>query len=112
MFNIVKSLAELDNAIEASHEKPVIFFKHSATCPFSAAAQIEVAHAKHDLDIYGTVVQYTPEIKEAMAEKLDVEHASPQAIVVYKGEAKSHYWRSEIKEMTLKKAVKELTAEA
>lgn len=109
MFNILHTTADLDAAITASHEKPVVFFKHSATCPFSAAAQIEVAHAKHDLDIYGTVVQYTPGIKEAISERLGVEHQSPQAIVVYQGEAKSQYWRSEIKEMTLKKAVKELT---
>jgi len=108
MFNILHSAADLEAAMTASHEKPVIFFKHSATCPFSAAAQIEVAHAKHDLDIYGTVVQYTPEIKEAIAERLGVEHKSPQAIVVYKGEAKVDYWRSEIKELTLIKAVKEL----
>jgi len=110
MFNILHTSEDLDAAIKASHEKPVIFFKHSATCPFSAAAQIEVAHAKHDLDIYGTVVQYTPEIKEAIAEKLGVEHKSPQAIVVFEGEAKGDYWRSEIKEVTLKKAVKALMA--
>lgn len=108
MFNILHTIADLDAAIAASHEKPVIFFKHSATCPFSAAAQIEVAHAKHELDIYGTVVQYTPEIKAAISERLGVEHKSPQAIVVFKGEATSHYWRSEIKEVMLKKAVKEL----
>ncbi len=108
MFNILHTPEDIDVAIKASHEKPVIFFKHSATCPFSAAAQIEVAHAKHDLDIYGTVVQYTPEIKEAITERLDVEHASPQAIVVYKGKAESHYYRAEIKEMALKKAVKAL----
>lgn len=108
MFKIMHTTADLDAAIAASHEKPVVFFKHSATCPFSAAAQIEVSHAKHDLDIYGTVVQYTPEIKEAIAERLDVEHSSPQAIIVHKGKATSHYWRSEIKEVTLKKAVKEL----
>ncbi len=110
MFNILYTPEDIDAAIKASHEKPVIFFKHSASCPFSATAQIEVAHAKHDLDIYGTVVQYTPEIKEAIAERLGVAHASPQAIVVYKGKAESHYYRSEIKEMTLKKAVKELIA--
>lgn len=110
MFHILHTIEDLDTAIQASHEKPVVFFKHSATCPFSAAAQMEVAHAKHDLDVYGTVVQYTPEIKEAITERLGVEHASPQAIVVYKGKAESHYYRSEIKEMALKKAVKALIA--
>ena len=107
MFNIMKTVADVDAAIAASHDKPVVFFKHSATCPFSAAAQIEVAHAKHELDIYGTVVQYTPEVKEAIAEKLGVEHKSPQAIVVHKGKSLGDYWRSEIKEATLLKVTKE-----
>ncbi|MCX8211747.1 MAG: bacillithiol system protein YtxJ [Neolewinella sp.] len=110
MFHILHTTEDLDAAIKASHEKPVVFFKHSASCPFSGAAQIEVAHAKHDLDIYGTVVQYTPEIKAAIAERLGVEHASPQAIVVYKGKAEGHYYRSEIKEVTLKKRAAELVS--
>ena len=109
MFHILHTTEDLDTAIKASHEQPVIFFKHSATCPFSGAAQIEVAHAKHDLEIYGTVVQYTPEIKEGIATRLGVEHASPQAIVVYKGKAEGHFYRSEIKERTLKNRVKELS---
>ena len=110
MFHIMKTVADVKAALEASHEKPVVIFKHSATCPFSAAAQIEVAHAKHDLDIYGTVVQYTPEVKEAITEMLGVEHQSPQAIIVHQGKATAHYWRSEIKEMTLVKETKALTA--
>lgn len=98
--------ADLDAALAASEEKPVVIFKHSASCPFSAAAQIEVAHAKHDLDVYGIVVQYTPELKTEIAERLDVEHKSPQAIVVHKGKAVKDYYRSKIKEVELKKAVK------
>jgi len=108
MFHILHTSEDLDKAMKASHDKPVVFFKHSASCPFSAAAQIEVAHAKHDLDVYGMVVQYTPDLKQEMADRLDVEHQSPQAIVVHQGKAVETYWRSAIKEMTLKKKVKEL----
>ena len=110
MFHIVKTSEDFQAALDASQEKPIVLFKHSSSCPFSAAAQIEVTHAKHDLDVYGMVLQYTGELKHEMAEKLGVEHQSPQAIVVYKGEAKSHYWRGEIQERKLKQAVKELQA--
>jgi bacillithiol system protein YtxJ len=82
-----------------------VIFKHSTSCPFSARAQEQVANAKHDIEVYGLVVQYAKELSEAVAKKLDVEHASPQAIVVYKGEAKDKYWRSEIQEETLKERV-------
>lgn len=108
MFHIMHTSEDLDQAIAASEEKPVVFFKHSATCPFSAAAQLEVAHAEHDhdLNVYGIVVQYAPDLKAEMADRLSVEHQSPQAIVVYKGEATASYWRSEIKRMQLTKDVK------
>lgn len=105
MMEIMKSPAELETALEASQEKPIVIFKHSASCPFSAMAQFEVANAKHDLDIYGLVVQYVPDLSKEVAEKLAVEHQSPQAIIVFKGEAKGHFWRSEIKEMKLKNEI-------
>ncbi len=106
MFHIMHNSDDLKAAIAASEEQPVVIFKHSASCPFSAAAQIEVAHAKHDIDIYGIVVQYTPDLKVEIAEVLDVEHKSPQAIVVHKGKAIADFYRSKIKEMELKKTVK------
>ncbi|MEM9260437.1 MAG: monothiol bacilliredoxin BrxC family protein [Bacteroidota bacterium] len=110
MFHIMKTADDFEAALEASHQKPIVIFKHSASCPFSGAAQIEAAHAKHDLDIYGIVVQYTPELKEAIAERLGVEHKSPQAIVVHEGKATADFWRSAIKERQLKLVVKELLA--
>ena len=110
MFTIMKTSADLQTALDASQEKPIVIFKHSATCPFSAAAQVEVANAKHDIDVYGIVVQYAPDLKTEIADKLGVEHKSPQSIVVHKGKAVSHHWRGDIQERTLKNAVKELEA--
>ena len=101
---------DVEAALAASHEKPIVIFKHSATCPFSAAAQVEVANAKHDIDIYGIVLQYTGDLKAEIAERLGVEHQSPQTIVVYKGKAVSHQWRDEIKEDTLKQEVENASA--
>ncbi|PHI20583.1 general stress protein [Lewinellaceae bacterium SD302] len=108
MMEIIKTPAELETALEASQEKPIVIFKHSASCPFSAMAQFEVANAKHDLDIYALVVQYVPELSKSVAEELDVEHQSPQAIIVHKRAAKGHFWRSEIKEIKLKQVIEEL----
>ena len=96
MFNVMHTFEDFDAALAASHQKPIVIFKHSATCPFSAAAQIEVANAKHDIDIYGIVLQYTGELKTEIARKLNIEHQSPQTIVVHQGKAVSHQWRGEI----------------
>ena len=112
MFHTLESIADLDQALQASQDQPIVIFKHSNSCPFSARAQEQVANAKHDLEIYGLVVQYKKDISDAVAEKLDVEHASPQAIIVHKGEAVARYWRSEIKEDRLKEEVSRLAGQA
>jgi len=101
MFDIIYTSEELDTAIAKSHEHPVVIFKHSATCPFSAKAQVEVANSKHDLDIFGIVVQYAPELKAEIAEKTGVEHQSPQAIVLKNGKPTWVGFRSEIKQVVL-----------
>ena len=101
MFTIIHTSAELDAAIAKSHEQPVVLFKHSATCPFSAKAQVEVANSKHDVEIFGIVVQYAPELKAEIAEKTGVEHMSPQAIVLKNGKPTWTGYRSEIKQVTL-----------
>ena len=112
MFHTLESTADLDQALQASQDQPIVIFKHSNSCPFSARAQEQIANAKHDLEIYGLVVQYKQEVSDAVAEKLDVEHASPQAIIVHKGEAIAHYWRSEIQEDRLKEEVSRLAGQA
>ena len=101
MFKSLHTPEELDAALAASHEHPIVLFKHSASCPFSAKAQEEVANAKHDVDVYGIVVQYCKELSGLIAEKLGVEHASPQAIVVKDGNPVWKGWRSEITEEVL-----------
>ncbi|MCP9236269.1 bacillithiol system redox-active protein YtxJ [Lewinella sp. JB7] len=103
---------DLDAALQASQEKPIVIFKHSNSCPFSARAQVQIANAKHDIDIYGIVIQYAKDLSEEIAERLDVKHASPQAIVVHRGEAVDHYWRSDIQEDSLKEQVRKLGEQA
>ena len=107
-MQVLKTSEDLDQLLQESHEMPVVIFKHSATCPFSARAQEQVANAKHDVKIGCIVVQYAPDLKQEIADRLGVEHQSPQAIVVSGGQAVSHYWRGEIQEDTLVDEVNEL----
>lgn len=103
MMTVLHAAADLDAALAKSHEHPVVLFKHSATCPFSARAQEQVANAKHDADIYCVVVQYDKPMSAAIAERTGVAHASPQAIVVDKGEAVWHGHRDDIQREVLVK---------
>ena len=95
-MTVLHTAEDLEAAIEKSTEHPIVLFKHSATCPFSARAQEQVADAKHDVDIYCIVVQYSKELSDAIAEKTEVEHKSPQAIVLDNKEAVWSGWRHEI----------------
>ena len=95
-MQVLHTSGDLDAALEKSFDHAIVVFKHSATCPFSARAQEQVASAKHDLDIYGIVIQYAEDLSAAIAERLSVEHASPQAIVVKDGKAVWNGWRDEI----------------
>ncbi len=111
-MHTLHSSAEIDAALQASRERPIVFFKHSATCPFSARAQEQIADSKHDIEIYALVVQYARELSAELAEKLDHEHQTPQAVVVKDGEVASSYWRDEIKRDTLVTEVRGLAGGA
>ena len=101
MMITLHSSQDLKDAIAQSFKHPIVLFKHSATCPFSAQAQEQVANSKHDLDIYAVVVQYAKELSEDIATLTGIEHASPQAIVMQNGKPTWSGWRSEIKKETL-----------
>jgi bacillithiol system protein YtxJ len=79
-FNEIHNAEELDALIEKSSEQPVIFFKHSTTCPISAGVYQEISNA--DADINLIVVQHSRALSAAIAEKTGIRHESPQAIVL------------------------------
>ena len=107
-MEILKNTADLDQLIELSHRQPVIIFKHSATCPFSARAQEQITNLDAYIPVGGIVVQYAADLKTEIAEKLAVEHQSPQAIVVHRGAAVDSYWRDDIQQRTLEKQIRDL----
>ena len=90
----LRGLAELEQVITDSHQKPVLLFKHSYTCGISAEAFDEL---KAHLDGLGAgplpvryamvTVQTHREVSNAIAAKLGVRHETPQAILVRDGRA-------------------------
>lgn len=97
----LNAIDELDQLIqEASHEKTIVFFKHSTRCSISAMALNRIEQ-NWDLDpetvqpVYLDLIQYRP-ISNAIAEKLAVQHESPQLIVVKNGQVKYHASHNQI----------------
>jgi bacillithiol system protein YtxJ len=84
-----ESLAE---ALESSERQTVLFFKHSATCGVGDRAFNEFRKYLESpegslVSNYLIVVQKAREASNELARLVEVEHESPQAIVVRDGRA-------------------------
>lgn len=75
--------------LEHAAREPVILYKHSATCPISAHANKQMQQLAETLPVYRVVVQDQRQLSTQLAEQLDVRHHTPQAIVVFEGEARA-----------------------
>jgi bacillithiol system protein YtxJ len=94
-YQKLTSLAALEELLQASHQQPVLFFKHSNACPISSralsefeqylqsAATTAVAHAL-------IIVQTARAVSNRLAELTGVQHESPQAILVRAGRVVWH----------------------
>ena len=91
MIKIIETPEDLNNALEESMMMPVLLFKHSSTCPISARAYSRITKGVEDkslkINVYMLIVQKSRELSNHIAEKFDIQHESPQVIVVYKKEA-------------------------
>ncbi len=83
----LSQLAEID---ALSNQQPVIIFKHSTRCSISSTAlnRFEREYAKHNhLDYpvyYLDLLTYRP-ISNEIAAHYQIEHQSPQSLLIHKG---------------------------
>ena len=81
---------QLTELAQASHEQPVLIFKHSTTCSISAAAKgkIERQWADSGLDLpiyYLDLLSFRP-LSAQIAEQFGIRHESPQLLLIKNGE--------------------------
>ncbi len=90
---------QLENIKAESFKNPVLLFKHSTTCSISAMAKNRMER-NYDQSKVGDLKPYYldllsyRDISNKIVEEFDIEHESPQAIIVQNGEAiydASHY---------------------
>ena len=85
------SVSDLDAAIEASSEVPVVLFKHSTRCSISSSALSRLSR-NWDNELVNVkpfmldLLSYR-DVSAAIGDKLNVIHQSPQMIVVKNGKA-------------------------
>ena len=85
----LSGIDDLDRALAATDERPLLLFKHSFTCGVSAEALDElVSHLNErepDASYAMVTVQTHREVSNAVAKKLGVRHESPQALLICGG---------------------------
>jgi bacillithiol system protein YtxJ len=84
-FNEVEDSAALEELLARSHERPVLLFKHSNTCPISARAYRQMQGVKSPVSI--VVVQESREVSREVEARTGVQHETPQALVLRDGRA-------------------------
>ncbi len=89
-FHPLTSSDDFERALDASREQPVVVFKHSLSCPISAAAQAAFNRLPDEAPIYRLVVQESRSLSGEIARKLDVAHETPQAIILEDGSVRTH----------------------
>lgn len=84
-FHALNAASTLDEVIERSAQKPVLIFKHSATCPLSARMQQEITPLSTSgiLPIYKLVVQESRSVSNKIEQMFGIRHESPQVILLY-----------------------------
>jgi bacillithiol system protein YtxJ len=73
-----------EDLITRSKERPVVIFKHSLTCPISAAAYDQME--RFDGEVTLIEVQRARELSKEIENRLGVAHESPQVIVLRNGQ--------------------------
>lgn len=96
------SVSELDSIVRASEDRPQLIFKHSTRCPISAGAKyrmdnslrnLEAAFDCHFLDLIAH-----RDISNAIADRFEVIHESPQVLIIEHGESSFDISHSTIRE--------------
>ena len=83
------TIEELDQALSGSADRPVLLFKHSNACPMSSRAYSEfesyLERADPRVSYKLITVQTARSVSNEAAARLQIEHESPQAILVRDG---------------------------
>jgi bacillithiol system protein YtxJ len=98
----------LDEMATRSRERPVVIFKHSLTCPISAAAYQEML--AFDGDVALLEIQRSRALSREVEDRLGVEHESPQVIILNNGQVVWNASHFNITAAAVTDAIRELAA--
>lgn len=83
-FDRITEMSSFEELVERSKDQPVVLFKHSLTCPISAAAYNQMSKFAGEIALIE--VQRARELSSVIEERLGIVHQSPQVIVLRNGQ--------------------------
>ena len=104
-FSRIAGKQALDDLINRSNQEPVVIFKHSTTCPLSAAAYSEMERVPGQVCL--VEVQNGQELSREIEARTGIEHQSPQVIILRNGKAVWHASHWKIKTESVEQAARE-----
>ena len=85
----LNSTESLNQALKESNQHPIFIFKHSNSCPISSRAlrefQAYLEHADPGVVYHLVTVQTARDVSNAIEDLLNLQHETPQAIIVKDG---------------------------
>jgi len=107
----LESEKQLEQAIEDSYKKPIVLFKHSVTCGISSRAKYMLeddwSFDPDSFDFYYLDLLAFRGISNAIADRLKVNHQSPQIVIVKDGQSVYDMSHHRISAQSLQKALAE-----
>ena len=104
-YTEILDIEQWQQILATSNEHPIVVLKHSTTCPISAAAYREFTSEALQNAYLVKVIEHR-DVSNEIAKDLQVQHASPQVIVIKDGQAT---WQATHHHITAK-AIKEALA--
>lgn len=106
VWNDLTQLKQLDDIVEESAEAPVLIFKHSTRCSISRMAlksfEREYAIEEGKAKPYFLDLLEHRDVSNEIASRFDVQHQSPQLILIKNGKAVYNSSHSDIDAATIK----------
>lgn len=100
---------EWEDLLAQSEEVPVLFMKHSSTCPISKAAFNELRKVETHLPKKFLIVQTSRPLSNEIARDTDIRHESPQLFLLKQGRVVWKATHYTIQESAIRQAIHDYT---
>ncbi|MCI5058550.1 MAG: bacillithiol system redox-active protein YtxJ [Flavobacteriales bacterium] len=115
-WNLIQNLSDFEGVLAESTQNPKTFFglfKHSTRCSISSMALNRIQRSIQDFDgisFYILDLLKHRDVSNAISEKLNVMHESPQVLIVKNGECVYHRSHNGINPLEIQDFIKNQTS--